>query len=177
MKYIKAFSKISGLKCNISKTKVIPIGTFDKDKICPDIDLNWEDDFTLLGFYIDNKLAKLETNIDRIDLKVNNLINKWCHYQLLLHRRVIIAKLVLISQYTYIVTILDIEDEERLNKIQHIIDNFIAYNKFESINKRKLWISNKMLCGSYNGFNMIKIKDFCLGLQVSWVHIYINGIN
>ena len=44
----------------------MPIGIFDKDnKLCPDIDLNWEEDFTLLGFYIDNKLANIETNIDK----------------------------------------------------------------------------------------------------------------
>ena len=60
MSYLEAFSKISGLKCNISKTKVIPIGIFDKDKICPKIDLNREDDFTLLSFYIYNKLTKLD---------------------------------------------------------------------------------------------------------------------
>ena len=83
MSYLDAFSKISGLKCNISKTKVIHIGLFDKDnKLCPDIKLNCEDNFTLLGFYIDNKLEELETNIDKIELKVNNLINTWHHYQL-----------------------------------------------------------------------------------------------
>ena len=43
MKYIDAFSKISGLKCNVEKTKVIPIGNFDMtNKICPDIDLEWQ---------------------------------------------------------------------------------------------------------------------------------------
>jgi hypothetical protein len=40
MKYLNAFSEISGLKCNISKTKVIPIGDFDlKNRLCPDIQL------------------------------------------------------------------------------------------------------------------------------------------
>ena len=132
-----------GLKCNISKTKVIPIGTFDKVNICPEINFSWEDDFTLLGFYIYNNLAKLETNVDTIDLKVNNLINKWCHYNLSVHGWLTIAKSVLILQYTYIITILDLNDEERLNKIQYIIHNFIVCNKFETINKKKLRISKK----------------------------------
>ena len=114
----------------------------------------------------------------RIDLKVNNLINKWHHYNLSVHGQLTIAKSVLISQYTYIITILDLNDKERLNKIQYIIDNFIAYNRFETINRRKLWISKEMLYSSLNdgGFNMIKIKDFFLALKVSWIHRYINGL-
>ena len=66
MKYIKTFAKISGLHCNISKTKVIPIGDFNlENKLCPDINLDWEEDFTLLGFYIDNKLEKLGKNLEK----------------------------------------------------------------------------------------------------------------
>ena len=65
VKYLDAFSKISGLKCNISKTKVIPIGNFDKTNICPEINFKWTDTFTLLGFFIDNKLTQLGTNLDR----------------------------------------------------------------------------------------------------------------
>ena len=118
MKYLEKFSKISGLKCNISKTKVIPIGDFDsKHKICPDINLNWEDNFTLLGFYIDKKLEKLDKNLEMIDHKVINLINKWKTYQKSVHSRVTIAKSILISQYTYIATILDIIDECTLDQI------------------------------------------------------------
>ena len=76
-KYLAEFYKISRLKCNISKTKVIPIGDFDsKHKICPDIDLDREDNFTLLGFCIDNKLEKLDKKLGIIDQNVINLINK-----------------------------------------------------------------------------------------------------
>ena len=78
MKCINAFSKISGLKCNIEKTKVVPIGRLDRvARICPDINLVWGDDFTLLGFYIDNKLENLKQNLGNINNRVKNLINKW----------------------------------------------------------------------------------------------------
>ena len=51
--YLRAFSKISGLHCNMSKTKIIPVGNYDmQNKLCPDFKLDWESDFTLLGFYI-----------------------------------------------------------------------------------------------------------------------------
>ena len=124
------------------------------------------DDFTLLGFYIDNKLAKLETNLDRIDAKVCNLIIKWHHYNLSVHGRITITKSVLISQYTYVITILDLTDEDRLDKIQCIINNYIAFNRYEMTSKCKSWISNDMLYGDPKdgGFNMIKIKEFFLSI-------------
>ena len=109
MKYIKTFAKISGLHCNISKTKVIPIGDFNlENKLCPDINLDWEEDFTLLGFYIDNKLEKLGKNLEKINKKVSSLINTWKQYNLSVHGRITIAKAMLISQYIYVLTILDI---------------------------------------------------------------------
>ena len=177
MKYLDAFSKISGLKCNISKTKVIPIGTFDKTNICPEINFQWTDTFTLLGFFIDNKLTKLGTNLDRIDDKVCNLINKWRHYNQSIHGRITVAKSVLIAQYVYISTILDL-DEDRLQSIQCVINNFIAYNKYEVKNKHKLWFSNPMLYGDTKdgGFNMFDLNDFFLSIKLGWIHCYVNGI-
>ena len=112
VRYLDAFSKISSLKCNISKTKVIPIGTFDKTNICPEINFQWTDTFTLLGFFIDNKLTKLGSNLERINEKVCNLINKWHHYNLSIHGRITVAKSVLIAQYVYILTILDLDEDK-----------------------------------------------------------------
>lgn len=68
--YLNLITQISGHECNIPKTKVIPIAHFDKEnKLYPDIKLYWKDDFTLLGFYIDNILDKLDMNIEKIDQK------------------------------------------------------------------------------------------------------------
>ena len=50
------FWEISGLKCNIGKTKVIPVGVFEGENICLDLKLSWENNFTILGMEIDNKL-------------------------------------------------------------------------------------------------------------------------
>ena len=49
LNYLQAFSEPSGLKCNLDKTKVIPIGDFYmSDKICHESELECESDFTLL---------------------------------------------------------------------------------------------------------------------------------
>ena len=71
-KYIQDFHKISGLACNIDKTSVMPIGknSDKKDKICQDLNMVWDDTFTILGFEIDNNLEKLE---------INFTISRYCH--------------------------------------------------------------------------------------------------
>ena len=86
---------------------------------------------------------------------------------------------MLISQYTYVLTILDLTDEDRLDKIQCVINNFIAYNRYEMTSKCKSWISNTMLYGDPKdgGFNMINIKEFFLAIKTSWIHQYINGLD
>ena len=81
------------------------------------------DGFTLLGFYINNKLEILETNLDCLDQKVNNLINKWKPDHLFVHDQITIAKSMLISQYTYIVTILDIRAWPQIKKLKFCLGN------------------------------------------------------
>ena len=88
-------------------------------------------DFTLLGFFIDNRLEKLRKNLDTINQKVTKLINKWKLYNLSVHGRITITKSMLISQYTYILTILDVAEESDIEQIQLHINNFIAYNTYE----------------------------------------------
>merc|ERR1712215_425518 len=57
------FHSVSGLKCNLDKTFVVPVGNFRKDNLCSDLqDLKWVDEFKVLGIVIDNKLKRLRAN-------------------------------------------------------------------------------------------------------------------
>ena len=67
------FHSVSGLKCNLDKTFVVPVGNFRKDDMCSDLDLKWVDEFKVLGIIIDNKLKKLRQNFDIIYNKVEKI--------------------------------------------------------------------------------------------------------
>ena len=71
MKYIEEFKLISGLAANLDKTNVIPYGKFFNpgNKICPDLDVKWVDNFKFFGFKIDNKLENLNINFVKAILK------------------------------------------------------------------------------------------------------------
>ena len=101
------FHKVSGLKCNMDKTFVIPVGNFAKKNMCQDLNLKWMDSFTVLGITIDNRLKELQNNFQRIYDKVGGKIGFWVQYGLTLKGRITVAKSLLLSQYTYVATILD----------------------------------------------------------------------
>merc|ERR1711936_1120486 len=60
---------VSGLKCNLDKTFVVPVGSFAKETMCRDLNLKWVDSFTVLGITIDNKLKHLQDNFQTIYAK------------------------------------------------------------------------------------------------------------
>ena len=83
-KILTLFHTVSGLKCNLDKTFVIPVGNFAKGNMCQDLNLKWMDSFTVLGITIDNRLQELQQ-----------------HFQRIHKRRITVAKSLLLSQFTY----------------------------------------------------------------------------
>ena len=73
VKYLKDFSEISGLQCNLDKTSVIPIGQemdiTDDNILCPDLELSWETE--LLSWD-----SKLITNLKNSHLILKNAMTK-----------------------------------------------------------------------------------------------------
>ena len=74
-KILTFFHTVSGLKCNLDKTFVIPVGNFAKENMCQDLNLKWMDSFTVLGITIDNRLQELQQNFHRIYDKVRRRKN------------------------------------------------------------------------------------------------------
>ena len=180
VKYLKDFSEISGLQCNLDKTSVIPIGTemdiTDDNILCPDLDLTWETEFVILGFQIDNKLEKLSVNFKKCNDKVKALIVKWGAYNLSINGRVTIVKSVLLPQYTYIGSVLDKVTESQYNGIQKILDFFVLYNSYLEPNNsaKKNWIKPDVLYAEKHkgGYGQIKVTDFFKAIKTSWVKRY-----
>ena len=106
--YIEEFKLISGLAANLDKTNVIPYGKFFNpgQKICPDLDVKWVDNFKLLGFKIDNKLQQLNINFDKALAKAQNIISNWKARKLPINGRIIISKSLVVSQFNYVASIL-----------------------------------------------------------------------
>ena len=173
------FHSVSGLKCNLDKTFVIPVGNFAKGTMCKDLNLKWMDSFTVLGITIDNRLKNLQENFHRIYDKVDKKIGFWIRYGLTFKGRITVAKSLLLSQYTYVATILDSNDKKITDKIQAQIDLFVYNNKVgtkENPNFQK-WVPEDIYQGGkpIGGFKMIKISEFFQSLRLSWIRRYAIG--
>ena len=97
--------------------------------MCQDLNLKWMDSFTVLGITIDNRLKELQQNFHRIYEKVDKKIGYWIRYGLTFKGRITVAKSLLLSQYTYVATILDSNEKQMTDKIQAQIDLFVYQNK------------------------------------------------
>ena len=123
------FHAVSGLKCNLDKTFVIPVGNFAKGTMCKDLNLKWVDSFTVLGITIDNRLKRLQDNFQTIYDKVDKKIGTWIRYGLTFQGRITVAKSLLLSQYTYVATILDSNDKKLLIKFSHKLTSLFIVTK------------------------------------------------
>ena len=161
------------------KSYVIPIGTdmdiTDDNILCPELGLKWETEFTILGFTIDNKLAKLNSNISKCTTKVKALIAKWRSYNLSINGRITIAKTILLPQYTYVGSVLDNISQNQYKGIQKVIDHFILYNSYCEQNKKsRKWIKDDILYGdkAKGGYGHIRVTDFFQSIKTSWIKRY-----
>ena len=62
-------------------------------------------------------------------IKLREKIGFWIRYGLTFKGRITVAKSLLLSQYTYVATILDSNDKKLTDKIQAQIDYFVYQNK------------------------------------------------
>ena len=140
--------------------------TFPKTNYALQLVMEWSSNFTILGFEIDNKLKNLGKNYFRVFDKIKGIIKSWTPYKLSLKGRLTIAKTLLVSQPTYISTVLT-PNEKKLEEIQNHKNNFvqdIPLTKKNWINSHQVYTPPKN-----GGMGMIKLDDFIQGIKVSWI--------
>ena len=71
-------------------------------------------------------------------------MNKWRLYYLPLHGHLIVVKSILLAQYIYIGTVMDIMSEEGMINLQTTLNQFVAYNEVVRCS-RSTWISNGIM--------------------------------
>ena len=95
------FSLLSGLQLNLERTTVIPIPAADNINFrmhVLDLGFGLENEFTVLGFKIDNKLFRLRENIVKIKQKMTAQADFWKKFKMTIFGRLNMAKTYLISK-------------------------------------------------------------------------------
>ena len=136
MEFLRHFAMISKLQYNLEKTAVIPIGgNYDtNDKLCPELALSWENNFTLLGFQIDSRLKLLNENYEKCFKKVHEIGRKWARYRLSLKGRITIAKTFFLPQFTYVASVLD-PSTSTYDTINRMLRSFVNTGSTRTLGK------------------------------------------
>ena len=88
------FFKLSGLKISVSKTKAIwfGAGSSNAPPICPDLNLDWDSKFRLLGIDFQNNLLGMECNYVNKIKEIKQLFNSWTNRTLTVYGRAVVIK-------------------------------------------------------------------------------------
>jgi hypothetical protein len=155
------FGDISGLKCNIEKTTIMPVGGIQALPFDNDTGFTVDTKIKLLGIEIDNGLTCLEhVHLLTID-KICSITRFWSRFWLSLPGRINIVKTMCLSQINYLGSIIK-PSNEQLNVITTTLEKFV---------KGKLNISRDRLYTGIDqgGLGLIDINQFIVSQQVLWI--------
>ena len=93
--------------------------------------------------------------------------------------RITVACTLILSQFTYIATILYTNDDTLCSRIQTLLNNFVMNPKREEQDKGRNWLSNDLLFTpkQKGGLGFKNFRDFVKALKMLWVKRYTEGCN
>ena len=164
----KQFEKISGLKLNLSKTEIIPLGR-SKNKITTlpsdlsTIQIN-NGPFKALGiWYTHNQDEILKLNIDKRVKNMNTIINIWRSRNLSLKGKITIIKTLIVPQINFLFSMIYIP-ENILQKLDKMLLDFVWNSKPAKV-KRSTIIAPV----AEGGLGMVDIFKVHAASKVSWI--------
>jgi hypothetical protein len=121
---LEQFAKFSGLKCNSEKTVLMQVGRkVMLDENILSLGFNISDNIHILGMTIDSELESLDDNFEKTLSGLKKSVEFWERYYLTLPGRINIIKCLLLSQITYIGSIL-MPSPAKLSLMQTTLDNY-----------------------------------------------------
>ncbi len=157
------FGRISGLKTNVEKTTLMPVGCLDEPLDDDIINLGFEivEEIKCLGVKINNRASNLECNFDPICGKIRQLIGSWDRFNLSLTGKICVAKTMLLSQIGYLGCIIT-PSAEQIRIKQDLIDSYVT--KGIVIAADRLYTKPKK-----GGLGLIRLESYITALQCSWI--------
>ena len=173
LQILKWFHIKSGLKINITKTKVIRIGNIRESdrRFGRENNLDWVTKFTVLGIEYDVLTMENITNAN-ISVKLDSMkhiFNAWSCRNITPIGRVTILKSLVLSKITHVLLTLPSPDNDTIKILDNLSYNFIWKNKRHEVSKKT--ITKEIKAG---GLKMLNIKKFDGSLKITWLRRLLN---
>jgi hypothetical protein len=156
------FAVISGLKCNFDKTNVMQVGP--PVAIGPeftDLGFNYTEELSLLGFRLNKNGLMIDEMFQEVTEKIVRLITIWERYRLSFPGRINVCKSLLLSQVSYIGSIV-MPNDDTLIRLQNLLNTFALGNI--RMARERLYIPP-----SEGRAGLINLKNFLTGQQATWI--------
>ena len=165
------FFKLSGLKISVSKTKAIwfGAGSSNTHKLCPNLQLDWDSEFRLLGIDFKNNLIGMESNFESKLEEINKLLNCWINRTLTIYGKATIVKSLVLPKLTHLALVLPNLELTKIKRLENLIFTFIWGNKPDKVKREDAKLSEKA-----GGLGLVDIQDFWKSLKFSWLRRAIN---
>ena len=172
LKTIEEFGKHSGLKLNIDKTEGLWIGA-NKNKHSEPLGISWsKHPVRILGIHMSyNEQENNKSNFEEKIEKCKRITNMWQTRNLTLLGRVQIIKTFIISQFSYVTSVITIP-EKYLSEINRLIFKFVWRNKKDKI-KRDIMHTGI----DKGGLNVPDIVSIVKASRFNWIKRYISPKN
>jgi len=165
------YYKISGLKINTDKTKVVWLGSMRESdrRFCRENNLKWTTTFKMLGvdFNATNLHTITEKKLNQKIQKMKNLLKLWSMHNITPLGKITVIKSLVLPQITHLLISLPNPDNNIIKELDKMFTAFIWNNKVPKINKRQL--SRGYEDG---GLKMIDLNVYISSLKLSWVRRY-----
>lgn len=162
------YGRISGLKINTDKTKVIWFGSRKNSRIilCPEHNLSWENGyFTVLGIKFSTTLEEMvNINYDAKIDEITKLFACWSKRVITPLGKITVIKTLALAKLNHLILSIPNPSNEKINKIQNLFYKFLWKNSIDKV-KRDTIIQDYSL----GGLRMIDLKTFMYSLKASWL--------
>ena len=156
------FEQISGLKCNIEKTCIMFIGPRDpvEATLIEAMGFLVVEKMKILGIWIRADGEILNENFELATHRIRKIIATWSQFNLSLIGRIAISKTYLISQLTYIGSVLS-PDAQQLLQINKMIEEYV-------LNKMPFARDRLYTKPEHGGLGLIDLGFLMDSLKSSW---------
>ena len=160
------FFTLSGLKISVSKTKAIWFGEGSSytHKLCPDLTLDWDTKFRLLGIDFTNNLEGMENNFHCKLEEISTLFNCWFHRTLTIYGRSVIIKSLALPKLTHLALVLPDLGASKIKLLESLCFSFLWGNKPDKVKREVAKLPEKA-----GGLGIVDIRRFWISLKLSWL--------
>ena len=172
LRVIKEFYHLSGLKVSVSKTKAVWFGNkANSDEIlCPEENLVWAKNFTLLGIDFTADLKNMEQNYFAKIEDLQKTLNSWRYRHLTPYGKIVVIKSLALSKLSHIAMVVPDLSKTELKKLEKICFDFLWSNKPAKVCKVDAILPEKR-----GGLGMVDIESFWKSFKCSWLRRILNS--